>query len=261
MTLAGIVIQARMGSTRLPGKVLADLGGRPMLVRQIERLRLVPGIDRVIVATSDTAIDDPVAALVRTLDGVELWRGSEDDVLARFAGAAAAFDLDVIGRVTGDCPLIDPVVIGKVLSAFNATADCDYASNCRPRTWPSGFDVEFVSRRALDAAAAEAIDPFDRQHVLVYVFTQPERFRCVNVENDGPGLPQLRLTVDYREDLELVRALFTALRPVWPNFGLTEMMKVLKDRPDLLRINADVPAHESITDASQRGMTRSWANN
>jgi spore coat polysaccharide biosynthesis protein SpsF (cytidylyltransferase family) len=254
MSHTGIVIQARMGSTRLPGKVLADLGGRPMLARQVERLRLVPGVDRIVVATSDTTIDDPVAALVQSLDGVDLWRGSEDDVLARFAGVAAAFDLDVIGRVTGDCPLIDPVVIGKVLSVFNATAGCDYSSNCRPRTWPSGFDVEFVSRRALDAADAEATDPFDRQHVLVYVFTHPERFRCVNVENDGPGSPDLRLTVDYREDLDFVRTLFEALAPHWPTFGLAELLDVLKSRPSLLQINAAVPAHESITDASQRGV-------
>ena len=256
MSRTGIVIQARLGSTRLPGKVLADLGGRPMLTRQIERLRLVSGVDCIVVATTDASLDDPVAALVRSLDGVGLWRGPEEDVLARFAGAAAAFDLDAIGRVTGDCPLIDPAVIGRVLAAFRSTPGCDYSSNCRPRTWPFGFDVEFVSRRALDAAQHEATDPFDRQHVLVYVFTRPERFRCINAVHDNVNEQSLRLTVDYPEDLELVRALFEELRPLWPDFGLSEILAVLKRRPELRRINATVPSHESITDASQRGVTR-----
>lgn len=256
MSRTGMVIQARMGSTRLCGKVLADVVGKPLLVRQIERLRLVSDVDRLIVATSDSALDDAIEAVVRSLEGVELWRGPEQDVLARFAGAASAFNLDVIGRVTGDCPLIDPSVVGRVLAAFRSEAGCDYASNCRPRSWPHGFDVEFVSRNALDIANAEATDMFDRQHVLVYIFTQPERFRCVNLLNAKPCDNHLRFTVDYQEDLDFVREIVSRLQSSWPNIELIQIEDLLRREPNLLGINRNVPAHESITDASQRESAR-----
>jgi spore coat polysaccharide biosynthesis protein SpsF len=256
----GIVIQARLGSTRFPGKVLADLGGRPMLARQIERLRRVSGVDRLVIATTDRPSDDPVADFARSLDGVGLWRGPEDDVLARFAGAAAAFGLDVVGRVTGDCPFIDPDVVGRVLAAFAAAPDCGYASNCRPRSWPFGFDVEVVSRAALDLANAEATDPFDREHVLVYIFTRPERFRCVNVADDTGRWKDLRLTVDYPDDLVFLNALFDELRATWPAVDLATITAVLERHPELRALNAAVPAHESITEASQRGQRRGVGN-
>jgi len=252
----GIVIQARLGSTRFPGKVLAELGGRPVLARQIERLRLVAGVDALVIATTDRPADDPVAAFAETQDGVGLWRGPEDDVLARFAGAAAAFELDTVGRVTGDCPFIDPAVAGRVLAAFAGTPGCDYASNCRPRSSPFGFDIEVVSRRALDTAAAEATDPFDREHVLVYVFTRPGRFRCVNVADPDGRWADLRLTVDYPDDLAFLEALFEKVRAAWPAVGFAEIARTLDRHPELRAINAAVPAHESITDASQRGQRR-----
>lgn len=252
----GIVVQARLGSTRFPGKVLADMGGAPMLARQIERLRLVPGIDAIVIATSDSPADDPIAAFVERQDDVGLWRGPEDDVLERFAGAASAFELETIARVTGDCPLIDPTVVDRVRTAFEAAPGCDYGSNCRPRSWPSGFDVEFVSRAALDAARAEATDAFDREHVLVYVFTRPDRFRCINVQAPSGAWKDLRLTVDYPEDLAFVSALFERLRSDWPGVGLDAIAALLAREPALRRINAAVPAHESITDASQRGQGR-----
>tara|TARA_R110002110_G_scaffold415612_3_gene651853 strand:- start:44751 stop:45545 length:795 start_codon:yes stop_codon:yes gene_type:complete len=256
-TRSGIVIQARTGSTRFPGKVLADLHGQPMILREVERLRCTAGIDTIIVATTDSPADDALAACIADAEGVELFRGPEADVLARFAGAAAAFDLDIIGRVTGDCPLIDPVVVGQVFGRFRETEGCDYGSICRPRSYPHGMDIEIVSRTALDAAASEATDPFDREHVLVYVFTQPERFRCINVIAPDPGHVGLRLTVDYPDDLALVRAIYAALYDKDPAFDLAEILRLIEQRPDIAHLNADVPAHESITDASQRGHPRS----
>ncbi len=255
-TRTGIIVQARTGSTRFPDKVLADLDGKPLLSRVVERLSRVAGVDQVIVATTERPADDAVAELVNGLDGVGLWRGPEDDVLARFAGAAAAFDLGVIGRVTADCPLIDPEVIGRVLAAFEAEPGCDYASNCRPRSWPHGFDVEFVSRAALDAANAEATDPFDREHVLVHVFTQGHHFRCVNIEAEDAAREGLRLTVDYPADLTFIRALVERLGPDWIAKGYPEIAAVLDVEPSLLAINSDVPAHETITGPHQRGQTR-----
>lgn len=256
-TRSGIVIQARTGSTRFPGKVLADLHGQPMILREVERLRRTPGIDAIIVATTDSPADDALAACIAAAEGAELFRGPEADVLARFAGAAAAFDLDIIGRVTGDCPLIDPGVAAHVFGRFHAEPGCDYASICRPRSYPHGMDIEIVSRTALDAAAREATDPFDREHVLVYVFTQPERFCCINVIAPDPGHVGLRLTVDYPDDLALVRAIYAALYDNDPAFDLAAIVRLLEQRPDIARLNADVPAHESITDASQRGHPRS----
>lgn len=252
----GIVVQARASSARLPGKVLADLHGAPLIVREIERLRRVPGVDRIVVATSDAPADDGLAETIESHGGVGLFRGPEHDVLARYASAARAFGLDAIGRVTGDCPLIDPEVVGRVLTKFRATPGCDYASNCRPRSWPHGFDVEFVSRAALEAADAEARDGFDREHVLVHVFTRPERFVCVNVEADDRRQERLRLTVDYPADLEFVRAVYAALYDATPDFRLADIVELLARRPALLDINRGVPAHESIIDPSQRGHPR-----
>ncbi|GAB3440776.1 cytidylyltransferase domain-containing protein [Insolitispirillum peregrinum] len=237
MTHWGVVIQARMGSTRLPGKVLADILGAPALVRQIERIWRIPGLKTVVVATSDLPQDDPVAELVNSLPAVGLFRGSEHDVLGRYAGAAAAFDLDAVIRLTADCPLIDPDVVGAVVTAFLHTDGCDYASNCRPRTYPHGFDCEMVSRRALDAAAAEAVDPFQREHVLPFVFSQPDRFRCINVEAPDARHVGLRLTMDYPEDLDLVRAVYAALYPSLPDFRSADILALLEQRPDIVALN------------------------
>lgn len=252
----GIVIQARLGSVRFPGKVLADLHGAPMLLREVERLRRVDGVDRLIVATSDNPKDDPVADLIAGSDGVDLWRGPEEDVLARFAGAARAFDLDVVGRVTGDCPLIDPGVVAKVLRAFQADGGADYCSNCRPRSYPHGFDVEFASRRALEETDRAATDPFDREHVLVAIFTKPERYRCRNVLAEDDRHHDLRLTVDYPADLDFMRALYAALYDADPGFGLEAIVDLLAKEPALRDIQKGLPVHESITDASQRGQVR-----
>lgn len=236
MAGTGIIIQARMGSSRLPGKVLADLAGAPMLARQVERVRRIGGVGRVILATTDHSRDDGVATLAADL-GLGVFRGSESDVLGRYAGAARIFDLDCVMRLTADCPLIDPTVAGLVLTRFHATPDCDYASNCRPRSFPHGFDCEVVSRRALDAADCEATDSFDREHVFPFIFSRPERFRCINVLADDPRHADLRLTVDYPEDLELARAVYGALYAAKPDFGFSDIIELLGRRPEIAAIN------------------------
>jgi spore coat polysaccharide biosynthesis protein SpsF len=237
MTEWGIVIQARMGSSRLPGKVLADVAGAPALVRQIERVRRIPAVGPIVVATSDLEKDDPLADLIDSLANVELFRGSESDVLGRYAGAAEAFDLGAIMRLTADCPLIDPDVAGLVIQRFLQTPGCDYASNCRPRTFAHGFDCEVVSRRALAAASAEAQDPFQREHVLPFVFMQPERFTCINIEADDPSHVALRLTMDYPEDLDLVRAIYAALYPGNPTFTTADILRLLDAHPEISALN------------------------
>jgi spore coat polysaccharide biosynthesis protein SpsF len=233
----GIIVQARMGSSRLPGKVLADLTGAPAISRLIERLKRVKGSPRIVVATSTLAIDDVLAELVRRTSGVELWRGSEQDVLKRYADAARHFDIDPVVRITADCPLMEPRMIEAVLDRF-AGAGLDYVDNVVPRTFPHGYDVQVVSRRALETADREAIDPYEREHVLPFVTRRPERFADAHVVHDGVPCPELRITLDYPEDLALIRAIYERLYPVDPEFGLREILELRDREPDLFEVNA-----------------------
>jgi spore coat polysaccharide biosynthesis protein SpsF (cytidylyltransferase family) len=232
MSRPGIVVQARMGSTRFPGKVLADLGGAPLLARLLERLALVPGT-ALAVATSTEPADDPIAALAAGL-GVPCVRGPLEDVLARFVLAARELDLDPVVRITGDCPLADPGLIAELLDVYrDADPPAAYVSNVRPPTFPDGLDVEIVSRAALERADRESTDPVEREHVTTHVARRPERYRQVNVvaEDDRSGE---RWTVDYPADLELVRAVYAELYPLHgAAFGRREVRALLDARPEL----------------------------
>jgi spore coat polysaccharide biosynthesis protein SpsF (cytidylyltransferase family)/RimJ/RimL family protein N-acetyltransferase len=203
------VIQARVGSTRLPGKVLADLGGRPLLAFMLERLRDLP-VEHLLVATSDLPADDPIARLCATT-GVPVFRGSHDDVLGRFAASLDAFPADTLVRLTGDCPLVDPEIVTGALELSQRTG-ADYTSNTLIRTFPDGLDVEVVTAAALREAATAAVDPIEREHVTPYLYRRPERFRlaalrCPDLLGDE------RWTVDTAADLELVRTIVAALAP------------------------------------------------
>jgi glutamate-1-semialdehyde 2,1-aminomutase/spore coat polysaccharide biosynthesis protein SpsF len=161
------IIQARMGSTRLPDKVLADLAGKPVLAWVVRAARATLGVDDIWVATSTAAGDDAIAAWCRA-NGTSFHRGSESDVLDRYAGAAKSSDADVVIRLTADCPLLDPAVIGQTVR-LRAMTGADYASNIDPPTWPDGLDCEVVTAAALRAAAAEATRPSDREHVTPFI--------------------------------------------------------------------------------------------
>jgi spore coat polysaccharide biosynthesis protein SpsF (cytidylyltransferase family) len=201
-----VVVQARMGSTRLPGKVLADLAGRPLLGFLLDRLAGLPW-ERV-VATSDLGRDDPVAAAAAEVD-VPVVRGPEQDVLARFALALDTHAPDVVVRLTADCPLTDPELVRRAIELQNATG-ADYVSNTVVRTFPDGLDVEVVRASALAQAAAEATDPFDREHVTPFVYRHPDRFSHEVLRNDV-DLSAERWTVDTAEDLEFVRSVVDQL--------------------------------------------------
>lgn len=233
----GVVVQARMGSSRLPGKVLADLAGAPVLVRLFERLARVHGAPKIVLATSGLPIDDPLAHIVQETSGVALWRGPEQDVLRRYADAARHFDLDVIVRITGDCPLMEPAVIEAVLSRF-ASGGFDYVDNLTPRTFPHGYDVQVISRRALEAADREAVLPHDREHVMPFISARPERFPASHVVNNAPPAPEIRITLDYPEDLALIRGIYERLYPSNPDFGLNDILALRDREPDLFEINA-----------------------
>jgi spore coat polysaccharide biosynthesis protein SpsF len=237
VTITGIVVQARMGSSRLPGKVMQDLAGAPALERLFERLRRVRGTPIIVLATSTLPGDDVLAGYVSGTPDIKLWRGSEQDVLNRYAGAARHFDLDPVIRITSDCPLMQPDVIEQVMDAFAALPDCGYADNIQTRTFPHGFDVQMASRAALEAADAEAREPTDREHVMPFLTARPDRFptaHVVSTENHA----DLRVTLDYPEDLALIRAIYERLYAANPNFGLDDILALRRREPGLFELNS-----------------------
>jgi spore coat polysaccharide biosynthesis protein SpsF len=217
------IVQARMGSTRLPGKVLMEVCGRPLLAHMLDRVALAGTIDHVWVATTDDPRDDPVAALAEG-SGHPVFRGSEQDVLSRFAGAAEAAGAGTVVRLTGDCPLITPDAIDLVVGALGASG-ADLATNAPPegRTWPDGVDAEAFPRAALDRAHATATEPPDREHVTRWFHTHA---RVEPVHHDPP-IGDVRITVDTPEDLALVRRVLETLVPDNPHFTLDDVLRVL----------------------------------
>jgi spore coat polysaccharide biosynthesis protein SpsF (cytidylyltransferase family) len=229
-----VVIQARMGSSRLPGKVMMDLNGAPVLAHVLARAGAVPGVDRVCCAIPDPPENDALAALAARL-GATVTRGSETDVLDRYLQAARACEARTVMRITSDCPVIDPEVSGRVLAAFHATGS-DYASNIDPRSWPKGLDTEVFSREALERAAAETADPYDREHVTPYL-RRAEGMTRTNLVRDGEPRDAWRWTLDYPQDLEFLRGLLSHVPPLPHLAGFDALARVHAAHPELARIN------------------------
>jgi glutamate-1-semialdehyde aminotransferase/spore coat polysaccharide biosynthesis protein SpsF (cytidylyltransferase family) len=247
------LIQARMGSSRFPGKVLEDLSGRPMLWHVVHRVRGAGRVERVVVATTDRAVDDPIARFCAQ-ENIACFRGDEQDVLDRFYQAARADHADVVVRITADCPLIDPEVIDKVVERFQR-GDCDYVSNAIRYTYPDGLDTEVFSFAALERAWREAGKPSEREHVTPYLRTG--KFRVANVESEIPVSPaQYRWTVDHPADLEFVRKVYAAFSRNG-EFGFRAIFDLLKERPDLATIQAETITNEgyykSLYDQAKAG--------
>lgn len=228
----GVVIQARMGSTRLPGKSLADLGGRPLLARLLQRLRDAP-VDVRVVATPEGEKDAPLRDLARA-EGWEAFEGAEEDVLARYAACAEAFDLDLVFRVTGDNPFTDPEAIPLLLQAMSDAARPDYGATSG---WPRGTGVEVVRSEALASAAAEAKERHEREHVMPFILSRPDRFRIVRIEAPPDRRSDASLTVDEEADLELARAVVARLGPDPP---LPEILSLFEAEPGLSEVNRHV---------------------
>lgn len=228
-----------MRSERLPNKVLLPILGRPNLALMVERLRRVPALDAIFLATADHVSCDPIETLAREL-GVGCFRGSEDDVLDRVLKASRAARADLIVETTGDCPLIDPPTVEKVIQAFLAH-DVDYCSNILERTYPRGLDVQVFPLRVLEEVARRTTDPADREHVSLYIYEKPGRFKLLNVESGyGPEVAELRLTVDTPEDFTLVRTIYEELYPARPDFTLPDILALLARRPELADVNRHV---------------------
>ncbi|MGC2823610.1 MAG: aminotransferase class III-fold pyridoxal phosphate-dependent enzyme [Pseudolabrys sp.] len=228
------IIQARMGSTRLPGKVLADLAGKPVLAWVVRAASAAIGVDDTIVATSTVAADDAVAAWCQA-NSIPVYRGSENDVLDRFVGAAKLSGADIVVRITADCPLLDPAVIAQTIRLRSMTGAA-YASNVDPPTWPDGLDCEVIISEALFAAGAEAIRQSDREHVTPFVRNNRERFTAETLVAPLPGLAAERWTLDTPEDLTLLSALTARLPPDRPPSYL-EVLAVLDREPRLRDLN------------------------
>ena len=228
------ILQARMSSTRLPGKVLKPIMGQPMLELQIERVSRCKGLDRIIVATSTHDEDSAIVQLCKGL-GIGFYRGDLNNVLDRYYRAARQFGADHVVRITGDCPLIDPVFIDRLI-AFYMARGSDYASNCRPPTLPDGLDAEIFSFAALEQAWNEATDPFELEHVMSFILKHPERFSISNFQHKE-NLSHLRWTVDEPEDFDMVSQIYEALYPKKPRFGTEDVLGFLKKHPDLTMLN------------------------
>lgn len=233
------IIEARMGSSRLPGKVLRPILGKPTLELLVERLSRASVLDGIIVATTSNPADQEIEHLARRL-GIGCFRGSEEDVLDRVLKAAHASRVDVIVEITGDCPLIDPQVVDRVASAYHAS-QADYVSNTLCRTFPRGLDTQVFATAVLEEVARSTQDPVDHEHVSLYIYEHPEQFSLENVES---GLPQryrdLRLTVDTPEDFALISAIYHELYPGDPAFTLRDVVDLLERKPELMLLNAAI---------------------
>ena len=235
-----VVVQARMGSSRLPGKVLRSLGGRPVLERMLERLAHAKAPFHTVVATTVDRGDDAIVDLCRAL-GVDHFRGSRDDLLDRHYRAALERGAEVVVKIPSDCPLIDPAVVDNVLCRFSADPfSFDYVSNLHPATYPDGNDVEVMSITALATAWLHARRPLEREHTTPYLWERPEDFRLANVAwETGKDLSMThRVTLDYEEDLALIERVFTLLSGHHRVFSVEEVAMLLDERPDVRAINA-----------------------
>ena len=231
------VLQARMSSTRLPGKVMAEVAGAPMILRQIERLRRSRRLDGVLVATSTDPSDDGLAAML-VLHDIPVHRGPLDDVLARYEGALAAHPAEIVARLTADCPLADPEAVDAVIDLLIA-GGLDYAANTPAhRTYPKGLDVEVMRADGLLRAAREAVDPYEREHVTPYLYRHPELF-AQDFISQAADEGEVRWTVDRPDDLAFVRDVYAALYPAKPAFTSDDVRAFVRSRPDLALYGGD----------------------
>lgn len=241
MTAAVAIIQARIASSRLPGKVLFELGGRPLIAVMLERLRRARRLDSIVVATGEGSENDALESVVAER-GFPVFRGPEDDVLARYAGAAAAHGADVVVRLTADCPLMDPEVVDLMVTA-RAERALDFCTNILPHTWPDGLDIAVFTRELLEAAAREATRPSDREHVVPWMWRESPlqggtRFTAANITGD-PDCSGHRWTVDEAADYVFMRAVAAALGPDrLVTAGFKDILALLERRPEIRALNA-----------------------
>jgi spore coat polysaccharide biosynthesis protein SpsF len=228
------IIQARMGSTRLPGKVLIDLGGETVLAHVVRRLRRATLIEEIVVATTNSADDDAIVRECQRLS-VRVFRGEENDVLDRYYQAAQCIGADGIVRITSDCPLIDPEITDETIHSFLERRP-DYASNALQRTYPRGLDTEVMTWEALARTWREALLFYQRSHVTPYIYENPDRFDVLSVRGEADYSGH-RWTLDTPEDLAFIRAVYDRTDD---NVSWREVLALLEREPELVELNGDV---------------------
>ncbi len=237
------IIQARMGSTRLPGKVMKDLKGKPVLWHVIERVKQAKNIDQIIIATTIHERDKIIFEKAKEW-GVKAYRGSEEDVLARYYEAAVNYDIEVIVRITSDCPLIDPQVTDEIVEYYNEndyTLVTNAGSDLNNRTYPRGLDTEVFSFNVLEKAYNKAEKKYQREHVTPYIY---ENYEDVFYYKNNKDLSNYRLTLDTKEDFELIKALYDKLYNGKHDFYLNEIIEVLNKNKELLSLNKNIEQKE-----------------
>jgi len=238
-----IITQARMTSTRLPGKVMKKVLGKPLLEYHIERLKRVRTADEIIVATTNNDIDDVIVTLARKLN-VCYYRGSEEDVLLRYYEAAKEAKADVVVRVTSDCPLIDPEIVDMSIRFYLDNVErYDYVSNTIKRTYPRGMDTEVFDVCVLNDVHERVKSPVDREHVTRYIYTHPEQYRLGYILHEE-DLSNHRWTVDTDEDFRLIRKIIEELYPEKPCFSMKDCLALLQKYPEWVQINSNVRQKE-----------------
>lgn len=236
-----IIAQARLGSTRLPGKVMKKVLDKPLLWYLAKRVQQVKTPHKFIIATGETESNQPIIDLAKSLN-IDYFIGSEDDVLDRYYQTAKTFKGDVIVRITGDCPLTDPNIIDKGLDIF-LNGNYDYVSNVHPPTYPDGFDLEIFSFKALEIAWKEAKLPSEREHVTPHIWKNPEKFPPRNFEFEV-DVHTIRLTVDNLEDFELISIIIKKFHDHWDSFQARDIVKYLIENRELLEINSQLTRNE-----------------
>jgi spore coat polysaccharide biosynthesis protein SpsF len=230
------IVQARMGSSRLPGKVLMDLGGETVLARVVNRLRRSALLDDVVVATTNSASDDAIVSECESIK-VNSFRGSEEDVLDRYYHAAQAYEVEAVVRITSDCPLIDPHVVDEIIAVFRAQ-QADYASNTIVHTYPRGLDTEIFSLAGLERAWAQARKPYEREHVTPYFYEHPELFRIASIRGSS-DYSNFRWTLDTPDDLQLIRRIYSRFGNQ-DTFGWQEAVALMEREPELGELNSHI---------------------
>ena len=238
----GAVVQARISSTRLPGKVLKELpmgSGITVLEQVIRRLKQSKKLDEIVIATTTEEADDSIVEIAKK-EGVKYFRGSLDNVLERYYLAAKENHLDVVVRVTSDCPCIDPDIVDQLLED-HLKSSVDYTSNSLIRTFPHGLDVEVINFRALETAHKGASEKFEREHVTPYIYTRPESFKINNVKSpDELNAPDIRITLDTEEDYCLLCAVFDYLFEENKSFKTMDLIDLFNSKPWLKIINKKI---------------------
>lgn len=236
-----IVVQARTGSTRLPNKVMMPLAGKPLLIRQLERIQAATTFDELVVATTVDKSDDVIRNLCKEA-GIKCFSGHPTDLLDRHYKAALEEKADVLVKIPSDCPLIDSRIIDKVLNYYKENAGkFDYVGNLHPATYPDGNDVEAMPMDAVEIAWREAKKPYEREHTTPFFWEQPERFRIGNVvwETGLNYSMSHRFTIDYKEDYEFIKRVYDELyTEANPNFSLNDILNLLEQKPEIYNINA-----------------------